>query len=246
MTVRHVLSIILCTLLSAILIPCAAASQMYTDISLVYYTHFITDPDAYSRRHENFQRYHQVKQTVSWDDSTLAFNFNLYEAVNGPVADHTITPYTIEYNSGDFEATGLVLIDVYNKIYSYINSVLDMRYHWQLPIGAWQLHIIPRLNLVHNVDQWEIAPPWLGIDLQRSYGQTKLSLGINTLDTKDTLLLADKAYVFTGRIEWPTWGENRTNIGINWRPAGESTSSHLWFDFRVQFDHWFYHECLFR
>jgi hypothetical protein len=146
-------------------------------------------------------------------------------------------------NSGDFTATGLILIDVYNKDYSYLKSMLEVRYHWQAPLGTWQLVLIPRLNLLHSAKRWKITTPWLGVALQRFYGQTQLSLGVNMLDAKDTLLLADDSYVITGRVDWPTWGNNRTAIGVNWHPTSAVGSSHFWFDFRIYFDHWFCVNC---
>lgn len=50
--------------------PHTAAIQMSTDIALAYYMHFIADSDTNASRHENFQRYHQLKQTIRWDDTT--------------------------------------------------------------------------------------------------------------------------------------------------------------------------------
>lgn len=222
------------------------AHTVYTDISLAYYNRFFNGANT-----ENFQRYHTLKTGYRTDKFDINFNFNLFEDVDGPVADHNITPYTLEstWHLSDhqrLEANTMFLVDVYDKPHWHIETLLETRYRHTWPASDWRLSVFPILRL-SRTNSWQLQPS-LGASAARDLGKGQFTLGLNDLDIKDYAIFSRGSQVLTARVQWPTWGKTQMSIALNYRmspipednPLPYSIAEHqeqLWLDIRVLFDY---------
>lgn len=234
--------ILLCILLPGISAT-VAAEQVYTDISLHYYNRFFPlGQNGFGT--ENFRRFHVLREGLSGDNYDVSFNFNLYEAVDGPMADHTLTPYTVEStyrlgNGNRIDTDLMVLVDVYHKDTAYLRSTLQSNYRFTKEYGNMQLQLVPGIQLTHNGSELKMQPT-LGAEADVNFHPGVLRLGVNMLDAKDQALMSGDGSVITAQYQWPTWGNNSMSIGAN-ASIGSTTESQdrFWLDFHIFFDHLF-------
>ncbi len=219
------------------------AAQFYTNISLSYYNRIFSDNEVYKTN--NFQRYHTLAMGYQTANNDINFNFNLYEAISGPLADHTITPYTVEAKSSLsnnllLKVAILELVDVYNKNTPSLGRVVDVRLRKAKLFSYHSITCdIGYIAWLSQKDHWQIHND-ISLDIAIPLKAGSLQLLYNGLDTKDRLLLADNIDTLSLLYRWPTWGRNEMSIGANVlleKPAEGKEQFYL--DFRVYFDHLF-------
>lgn len=221
------------------------ATSVYTDISLSYYNRFFDGLNT-----QNFQRYHVLRDGYQTDAFDANINFNMFEDVSGPIADHKINPFTLETtwqitNQGEVQTNLLYLTDVYNKETRFVEATLESKYKHSWFQGDWQLSLVPVLRLTKS-DEWSLAPS-LGVEATYRTAKAKWSLKLNGLELKDYAILSRGANILTAEVRWLTWESTEMSIGLNARlgkPAGPSLPHELyehqeafWVNISVFFDH---------
>jgi hypothetical protein len=239
------LTFLLFTVAGLLEIQPARAASLYTDISLGYYNRFFNGMNT-----ENFQRYHVLKAGYETDTFDINFNFNMFEDVNGPLADHDITPYTLETtwqatDQDEVEANLLYLIDVYSKDDSFVEAIVESKYKHMWSQDNWGFCLSPILRLGKD-ETWSFKPS-LGAGVFYHTPKAAWSLELNGLDIKDYAIFGRGTNVLTAKVKWPTWNGTAMSIGLN-ALLGSPTPSSLphcldehqeaiWVDIRVFFDH---------
>jgi len=221
------------------------ASSIYTDVSLSYYNRFLG-----GLKNENFQRYHVLRGGYQDDTFDININFNMFEDVNGPIADHNINPFTLESTwqlteHDEIQANCLYLTDVHSKGDSFVEAALEGKYKHTWQKDRWLLSIVPILRATSQND-WSLRPS-LGAAISYQTPKALWSLELNGLDLKDYAILSRGTNVLTAKVTWPTWKNTKMSIGLN-ALLGEAAGSPLphglddhqeefWVDMRVFFDH---------
>ena len=221
------------------------AGSLYTDISLSYYNRFFDGLNT-----QNFQRYHVLRAGYQTDTFDANINFNMFEDVAGPLADHNINPFTLETtwqttDQDEIQVNCLYLTDVYDKRTPFVEATLESKYKHSWPWGDWQFSLIPTLRL-NKLDKWSPAPS-LGAEATYRTPQALWSLKLNGLDLKDYAIFSRGTNVLTAEVRWPTWKDTEMSIGLNallGQPAGSPLPHGLhehqetvWVNISIFFDH---------
>ncbi len=211
---KHLIACIAMTVLAVALgILPVWANSLYTDISLSYYNRFFSGMNT-----ENFQRYHVLKGGYQTDTFDINLNFNMFEDVNGPLADHNINPFTLETawqvtDHDEVQANCMYLTNVHCKEKPFVEVTVESRYKRSWVQGNWQFSLVPILSL-NKQDEWSLLAS-LGAGVSYQTPKARWSLELNGLDPKDYAVFSRGTNVLTAQVRWPTWGNTEMSIGLN-------------------------------